>query len=373
MKKLSLDKREKNLIANILVAFGVKGLSLLISLFSTPLYIKYFGDNTVLGVWYTVLSVLSWITVADLGLGNGLRNKLTQDLANDDRESAKKHISSAYVAISAIILPITVVGVVLIQLLDLNSMLHISESLISAGTLKLSVTILFVGICLQFIVKIISNVLYAMQKSSVNNIKALLTSAIPLLFILLFNSDNLETCLVALSIVHVIAITLPYIVATIIIYGFFLKDCKPSVRFYEKKSAGDVIGLGVKFFFAQIFFMVLMSTNEFLINTFYEPDCVVEYSIYYRVFTVLGSLFMLALTPLWSKVTQDIENKRFSVVKKTNRLLYLISAACIVAQFTMVLFLQWFFNLWLQENSITVDTATALSFAFFARASLSRP
>lgn len=365
MKKIKLEKSEKNLLINILIAFGIKGLSLLISLFSTPLYIKYFDDNTVLGVWYTILSVLTWITIADLGLGNGLRNKLTQDLAQNDKLAAKKHISSAYVVISVIIIPITILGIVLIQVLDLNTLLNISESVISNKTLRLSVTILFSGVCLQFIVKIISNVLYAIQRPSINNVKALITSIIPLLYIACFKSENIESNLIALSVVHVIAVLLPSLVATFVIFGGFLKDCRPSLRLYEKKYANDIIGLGLKFFLAQIFFMMLMSTNEVLITKFYKPEDVVEYSIYYKLFTTVGSLFMLALTPLWSKLTQDISKKRFSVVKKTNRILYGISGLCLLAQFAIIPILQWFLDFWLKENSITVNLHTALIFAFF--------
>ena len=128
------------------------------------------------------------------------------------------------------------------------------------------------------------------------------------------------------------------------------------------------MGLGLGFFGAQIFFMVLMSTNELFINTLYIPDYVVEYNIYYKVFTVVGSIFMLALTPLWSKVTQDIAKKRFHIVKKTNKLLYAISAIAFASQFAILPMLQWFLNFWLGENTIPVDMTTALIFALFGGA-----
>ena len=364
-KKFTLHKSEKNLLLNIIMAFVIKGLSLLISLFSTPLYIKYFDDNVVLGVWYTILSVLSWITVADLGLGNGLRNKLTQALAAKDEKLAQKYVSSAYVAVSLIILPIAVVGIVLIQFLDLNAVLNISSTVVSNETLKIAVSILFGGVCFNFIVKMISNVIYAMQKSSINNFKALITSILPLIYMLFFKSENIEVNLISLSVVHVLSISLPMIVATIIIFAKPLRFCRPSLKAYDRESARSVMGLGLKFFAAQIFFMLMMSTNEIIINSFFSPEYVVEYNIYYRVFTMVGSLFMLALTPLWSKVTEDLVNKRFLVVKKTNRILYLISALAFLAEFAIIPFLQWFLNIWLQDATIVVDITTALYFALF--------
>lgn len=365
IKKIWQNPNERTLIINIMLAFFIKGLSLIISLFSTPLYIDYFDNNTVLGVWYTILSVLSWITIADLGLGNGLRNQLTQDLARKDNESAKNHISAAYVAITLIIFPVLLIGIILICSFDMNSLLNISTDIIDAKTLKLSIVILFLGICLQFIVNIISTVLYAMQMSSVNNVKALIRSIIPLIFVLVFKTDSIETNLIALSIVHSVSMLLPSIIATVILFGKKLKNCRPSIFCYKKIYAKDIMSLGLKFFVAQIFFMFLMSTNEFLINRFYTPADVVEYSIYHKPFTAVGSIFLLSLTPLWSKVTKDITEKRISVVKKTNRILYGLSGFCMISLFVSILFLQWFFDLWLKEDSIEVSIITAVSFAFF--------
>ena len=106
VKALLKDPEEKNFIKNVSLAFGIKGLSLLISIFSMPMYIKYFNNNSVLGIWYTVLSLLSWISVCDLGLGNGLRNRLTEQLTEGKLVEAKKYISSTDAALVCIMLPI---------------------------------------------------------------------------------------------------------------------------------------------------------------------------------------------------------------------------------------------------------------------------
>ena len=365
LKKLKLEKSEKNLIINIIAAFAIKGVSLLISLFSTPQYIVFFNDNSVLGVWYTILSVLSWITICDLGLGNGLRNKLTEALTAGDTERAKHYTSSAYCAITIIIIPITVIGLALIPFLDLNEFLKLNPNVISPLTIKLSLAILFVGICLNFIFKTINSVLYAMQKSSVTNFIALITSIIPLCYITFFKSEDIQFNLIALSIVHVLATAVPLITATFFVFLTSLKNCAPTPKYFTKSATKDVMGLGLGFFGAQIFFMLLMSTNELLINTFFLPEYVVEYNIYYKIFTTVGSLFMLALTPLWSKVTQDVAQKRFHILKKTNKLLYVVSGIAFIAQFAIIPFLQWFLDIWLGENSITVDYTTAIIFALF--------
>ena len=86
IKKLkNISKNDKIIYKNVLGALLVKGGALIVNLFTLPAYIKYFNQNEVLGVWYTVLSLLNWILTFDLGIGNGLRNHLTEALANGNR------------------------------------------------------------------------------------------------------------------------------------------------------------------------------------------------------------------------------------------------------------------------------------------------
>lgn len=366
IKNFLKDKDERNLLINIALAFAVKGGSLFISLFSMPLYIKYFENDEVLGLWYTILSLLNWINICDLGLGNGLRNRLTEALAVGDNEKAKRFVSSTYASLIVVILPIFVIGAVLIGFFDLNSFFNLSESLISSRTMTISVIILFFGVCLNFVLKTINSIIYAIQKSSLNNIISLVSSVIPLIYIFVFKGDNMENNLIALTVVHVIAINLPLLLSSLVLFRIkLLRECTPSLKYCDVSTAKSLFGFGAQFFLAQIFFMAMTSTNEVIITKMFSSEDVVEYSIYYRLFTVIGSLFMLALTPLWSKVTKDLAQKKYDKVIKTNRFLYLLSALAMVCEFVMVILCQFLVNIWLREDAITVFYPTAIIFAFF--------
>ena len=355
IKNYLKDKDERNLLFNIGLAFAVKGISLFISLFSMPLYIKYFNNDEVLGLWYTILSLLHWITICDLGLGNGLRNRLTEALAVGDNEKAKRYISSTYTAMIAVILPISLIGVLLFNFVDLNSFFNIDSSLVSSQTLQTAITILFLGVCMSFVLKTINSIIYAVQKSSFNNILSLITSAIPLVYIFFFKGENMEKNLIALTIVHVIAACVPLLVSSFILFkSKLLRECTPSFKYCDITTAKSMLGFGVQFFFAQIFFMGLTSTNEIIITKMFSSSDVVEYSIYYRLFTVVGSLFMLALTPLWSKVTKDLAQKKYEKIRKTNRFLYILSGLAMICEFVMVPLCQFVVNIWLQDEAITV-------------------
>ncbi len=369
MKKFSLKSMEaddRKLLGNIGLAFLVKGASLFLSIFSMPLYINYFGNNEILGAWYTALSVLSWISMCDLGLGNGLRNRLTEALAKGSPAQAKKYVSSTYCMLTLIILPVLLVGNVAIRFLDLVSFLKLDPNLVSNHTLQNCLMILFSSICLSFVLKTVNMVIYAAQKSSLNNILALITSAIPLCFMALSKYGNLAAKLYDISFVHGIAINAPLLIASLVLYfSKTYRQCRPSIKGIDFSIARQTVGLGLKFFAAQVAFMLLTTTNELIITRFFETSDVVEYSVYFKLFTAVGSLFMLALTPMWSSVTKNLAQGKYEKVRKTNHLLYGIAGFAFLFQFALVPFLQWIINFWLKEDAITVQLSTALVFALF--------
>ena len=366
IKAVMKDKEDKNLLINIFLAFVVKGLSLIIAVFSTPLYIGYFDNNAVLGVWYTILSILTWISVCDLGLGNGLRNTLTEDLAQKNYKKAKKTIASTYAALAVIMLPVAILGIIGISFVNLNDFFNISIEALDENSLRIATSILLFGIATSFIIKPINNIIYALQKSSINNIIALVTSIIPLVFILCSKFLPIRNKIVTLAIVHISAIFIPLIIATVLVFSRgVMKKIKPRICDIQKDTAKNMFGFGMKFFVAQIFFLLLMSTNELMISKMFSSEDVVQYSIYYKLFTLFGSLSMLALTPLWSKITRDLALNRIGKIKSTIKILYGLSFIAIIIEFLLVPFLQIILDIWLGENSFSVNYITAFSFAYF--------
>lgn len=80
------DKRTKLLVRNVIASFFIKGWAACVTLMMVPLTLKCLGvyQN---GVWLTISSLLVWVDHMDIGLGNGLRNKLALHMAHQETES----------------------------------------------------------------------------------------------------------------------------------------------------------------------------------------------------------------------------------------------------------------------------------------------
>ena len=134
-------------------------------MFTLPAYIKFFNNDEVLGLWYTILSLLNWILNFDLGIGNGLRNHLSDSLSLDNKEDVKRYLSSAYFSIGMIAVIASLLCPIIIKFINLNSLLNINEAIVSSKSLYIATIIVFIGVMLQFWLKLINSVLYALQKT----------------------------------------------------------------------------------------------------------------------------------------------------------------------------------------------------------------
>ena len=249
--------------------------------------------------------------------------------------------------------------------LNISKFLGVTDGLINPNILNSCVIILLCGVGLNFILKSINSIIYSIQKSSLNNVISLISSILPLLYILIAPSGTLSENLIRISVVHIISINLPLITATLALFYTKCKEFRPKLSDFDFKIAKTLFNVGGTFFLAQIFFMFLMSTNEIFITKLFGAEYVVEYNAYYKIFMLVGSIFMLAITPVWSKITKDYSECNFAKIIKINKIMYLLAIVATIFEFIVVFILQWIFDVWLQEASFKVNLSTALIFAFW--------
>lgn len=365
MKKLKIIiKHNQQVINNIFGSFIVKGGSLIISVFLLPAYLRYFENQTVLGIWYTILSVLNWVLLFDLGLGQGLRNQLPIAIENDDTRTIRECISTTYVLMTVIAIIIALIGYNTIPFVDWNDILNVERNIVDCQTLTHCIRIVFCGIMLQIVLKIITSILYAIQKSAIVNMLGLTTNIV--IYIMLFTvpSQDIKSNLLTMSWINVLAANLPYIVCTIVIFSSVLKNEKPSIKNFNRKYVKQIFNIGIALLWLQIVFMVISSTNEFLISNFTDPQNVVEYQAYYKIFKTVAMVVSLALVPMWSAVTKAKVQRNYIWIKKAYKFFLLVSMGCFVLEICIIPFLQFGFNIWLGEGVIAVNISYAITFVF---------
>lgn len=355
-------ENNKSVLKNIAGAFFIKGGSLVINVLLLPAYIGFFDNQTMLGVWYTVLAVLSWITLFDLGLGNGLRNILPRALESRDRKLITEYISTTYITMSLTAGVVLIIGILIIPFMNWNKIFNVSNTIVSNNDLVICVEIVYFGIILHLVLKIISSILYALQKSAVVNFLALCTNLIVFGCIMVTPSRSLGENLKTMSIINCVAANLPYVVCSLVIFTKELKYAIPSISAFRKKYVRSILNIGLSLLWLQLVFMVINSTNELIISNFTSPDYVVEYQAYYKIFKTVAMVIALALTPIWSAVTKAQSQKNYRWIKSVYVLFLILSVGCLFVELGVVPWLQTIMDVWLGKGQITTKVGYSLVF-----------
>ena len=363
-KITNLSDNDKIVYRNVIGAFLVKGGALVVSLCTLPAYISFFNNEEVLGVWYTILSLLNWILNFDLGIGNGLRNHLSESLSLGDKEETKRYISSAYFSIGIIIIVACLLFPIVIHFINLNSLLNIDYSIVSSHSLYIAAIIVLVGVLIQFWLKLINSILYALQKSSINNFLVLCTNTMILVIALIFPSGSNETNVIVMAVVHALAVALPLLLATIIIFFGKLRYAIPNIKYITKSHIKKVLSLGGTFFFIQIAYMVIMSTNEFLITQTSGNIYVVEYQAYYKLYSLGSTVFALALTPIWSVITKAKTEGNYTWIMSTYKKFMLLAIIFYAGEFLIIPIMRPLINIWIGADALpSISILTSVLFA----------
>lgn len=340
------DKRTVKASKNIVLSFGIKGIDSIVQLLLVPVTLGYLNSYEY-GIWLTLNSILLWIDSFDIGLGNGLRNKLGEAIALNDLKRAKAVVSTAYVMIILLTALFLIVGSVLILNINWYALLGVNTSLVLR--LKEIVYVSFLLFCINFALKFISNIYLAKQMPSISNLFATLSHVLALIIIIVLKAisvGNLFYVAVAFSISPIFV----YMVVYPITFKYVYEELSPSVSLFNKTLLKDIFNLGIFYFLLQISGVVLFASTNVIISNFFGPENVTPYNISFRYFSLLSLFLSVMLSPIWSAVTDAYTRKDFSWIKKTLKKTEQLFIILIVMGFVMFVLSKIIYSLWIGND-----------------------
>ncbi len=352
---------------NMISAFLIRGGGLAVSLISTPAYIRYFDHNEVLGVWYTLLSVLMWFLHFDLGIGNGLRIHLTRALAAGERSEARRVLSAGVFSMGGVALILWPVGMLLIGLVDLNRIYGIPSEIIRPEIVFWASALVFAGLMVRFLLGSVTAVLYALQKSAITHLSTLGISVLQCVFVLVVRPPDPETGLLWLSGAYAILSNVPLLVAGLVVFGRNLRDCRPCLSLVDRASVRRVMSIGIVYFACSVFHLIIVHTNEFLISILFGASSTTDYTIGHKLADVVYMALTPALTPVWSVVTKAESEGDREWLCQAYRRLKLLGTAAVLGQVILAFLWPLALRLWLSDAvpPAVLDMGTAVAFAVF--------
>lgn len=348
IKTLIHNNSRSSIVArNSILMLTLKGISIGISFLYVPLLLGCL-DATRYGIWLTLTSLVSWVALFDIGIGNGLRNSLAVTLSYRDLRKSRELVSTAYISMLVIVLTLIVFFIIIFSCVNWNELLvgH-SNSLKSINKIVL---VVFCGFFLQFFLGIINSILYAFQKSAfsslITTIGQFISYIIVLSYVKLFDEIELFTLACIISFVPPLVLFF----SSIYLFRTSLKNYCPSIVFFKKESVAGLFSTGIQFFILQIITIILFQSNNIIITHLINSESVVIYNISYKYITVLLVVFNIIATPIWSATTDAWAKNDMSWIKKTNsRLLKIIGLLSFIG-IIMVTLSSWVYNIWIKDD-----------------------
>lgn len=338
--------RTSLLIKNVVVSFFIKGWSAIVVLLMVPLTLDCLGAYQN-GVWLTISSLLVWIDQMDIGLGNGLRNRLAMFQARGESDEAQKIVSSTMAMLVCIIIPLFLVFSATIWLGNIYAFLNVDPNSIPElqTALQCAVTL----VCITFVLKFIGNVYMGMQLPAVSNLLMALGQTIALIATwLLFLSHH--ATFYNIVAVNTAAPMLVYLSAYPITFYWKYPLLRPRVKSVNLRTAVQLGNLGLKFFWLQIAAIIQFMTANILISHFFTPEMVTPYQIAYRYLSLLMVFFSIVCMPFWNATTDAYERHDTTWIEQASRKMNLLTALIFVAASVMTLVSPWVYDIWVGDK-----------------------
>lgn len=354
-KYSSADTRSKKMYKNTAAMIGIRGISMILTLISAPIMLHHV-DRADYGVLLTLTSIVGWVGYMDIGLGNGLRNKLPEFIANNDFNSAKKIVSSCYATLAIYVALIITVFLIISPFVDWLEVLNSPTS--DAKEIRELTNVVFIAFCIQFLLGLLNSILFAYQMPAFQSLFTFAGQALALIALIIQVFVFNITSVLQIGAVNSIIPPLVLFCGSIRLFYTKLSKIAPSLKYVDLKSVSGILGLGMKFFVLQMITIVLFQANSIIIARVVNPEAVVEYNLAFKYVSLLTMIFTIVITPVWSATTDAYIRNDFTWIKKTISFSQKVCIISIIIGILMLFVSKFIYGIWLGKDAIDISYST---------------
>ncbi|MDP4206133.1 MAG: polysaccharide biosynthesis protein [Bacteroidota bacterium] len=356
------NKRSFELKKNVVLGFGIKGISIILGIIFVRIVIDYV-DASRYGIWLTISSLVSWFGFFDIGLTQGLRNKLAEAISRENETDAVKYVSTSYAILVLIFSTVWILFLVANNFLNWARILNVPESMHREVTTV--AVIVFTYFCFQFIFNTITTIIISNQQPAKASLLDVLGQMLSLTFVVVLTKTT-QGSLINLAWALCASPLLILILANLFFFKREYRKYRPRFSMIDFSYKKELLTLGLKFFVIQIAGIIQYQTANIIIAQNYTLPDVTAYNIVYKYFGALNMVLSIFLLPFWTASTDayvrnDIRWVR-NAMRKYTKLVWLL--ACV--GFLMLFFSEQVYRFWLGEGKVHIGLTLSLyGFLFF--------
>lgn len=344
-KYLRFQIKVNELKVGAILSYLSIGITMVIALLYTPIMLRYLGQSEY-GLYSLIASVIGYLSILDLGLGNAIIRYISRNRAFGDRIEESK-LNGMFMILYILIGFLTlIIGTIIYS--NLDSILGDSLSSSELHKAKVMTIFLVLNFSLSFPLSIFSSVMQAYEKFTIAKI-------IFIIRLVLFPCISLPFLLNGFGAVTLVAITTLINLLSLIFnvyYCFKFLNISFSYKDFNYKLIGEILGYSFFIFLTVIVDKIYWNTQQIVLGIVSGTIAVAIYALAMQ-FINLFILFSTSVSGLFLPrvsimvANNATENDLTKMMIKFGRL-QLIILGYMVSSF--YLFGQPFINYWAGNN-----------------------
>lgn len=339
------NERLKRIAWTSLAALFAQILQMAIPLITVRITLRYMGSE-IYALWMTVNSLFSLMTYADMGLGNGLQTRLSQENGKDGSSNEKRIVSSTYFALTVIAFIFALISIILLPRLNWGKIVGTQGSGVEQLTLSVILAILIPKI-ITIPVSLVNRCQNAMQSGFISYLWQGISSILSLISIYIaieFDMGVVSVILISSSIQIVV-----YVLNSIIYFCDKRNETiRPSLSAVSKEEIRISLALGINFFVLSILNAASLNMDNFIVAKASALGSVTNYALALRVTQLINVACTVLSAPLWAANGEAMARGDFEWVRKTTRKISRLSVVIVLITIIVLLSIgPMLFNIWL--------------------------
>lgn len=288
-------ERVRRVVLTGAASFGARAISFATLLVSIPITVSYLGTER-FGVWATISSTAAFVGLADLGISNGLVNRIAEAHSRADELAAHRHVSNAFFSLVGISAALGVLLVVVAPFVPWDAAFNVSspQAVREVGPAFVA----FAAITIATLPLGVAQRVYTGYQEGY--IPGLVLAAASLL----------SLALIALAIVFGASLTWlvlalscgPFtagLANTILLFWFRRPQLRPKLGYVDRAGAKAIVLAGFLFLAIQLAGAAAYQTDSLILAHVLGPRAVTQYTVPLRLFGIVSLLLGFGLAPLW--------------------------------------------------------------------------
>lgn len=306
------QERYRRLALTTITSAIAKGVALLTTLFSVPLTVNYLGTER-FGLWMTMSSVTALLAFADLGMGNGLLNAISEADGEDSREAAQKSVSSGFYLLLVIGGGILATFFAVYAIVPWPRLFNVSSEL-AASESGPAIAIFVACLAISMPLGIVQRVQMGYQEGFVNNLWQSVGSVVGLVGVILAVSlrAGLPWLVLAMSGGSLLTTAINWLIYFIHTRPWLF----PSRSHYEWTTSRKLASTGVLFLILQVMALVGNTSDNLVIAQMLGASAVAGYVVVQKLFSI-AMIAQFFTAPLWPAFGEAMARSDYAWARRT--------------------------------------------------------